>query len=186
MNRTLGFGLALFFAILSIAVLGNGTEATAGSDCGGCHADSGCNGGCGGWFKHRNRCHGGLFRHLRGCHSSCSGSNCSGSSCHSSDDCHSSKDCGGCHSRRCHGGLFARLKARRCHGRCHGNNDCCGVVETKCCGTAADHGCHGDDAHHHEAAPAKEAPSVPDAPAEGSASKKSDSKVVYRSVVYRK
>ena len=119
MNRTLGFGLALFFAILSIAVLGNGTEATAGSDCGGCHADSGCNGGCGGWFKHRNRCHGGLFRHLRGCHSSCSGSNCSGSSCHSSDDCHSSKDCGGCHSRRCHGGLFARLKARRCHGRCH-------------------------------------------------------------------
>lgn len=178
MNRTLGFGLALFFAVLSIAVLGNGTEATAGHGCGGCYASSGCNGGCGGWFKHRRRCHGRLFHRNRGCHSSCSGSDCGGSSC-------SGSACGGCHSRRCHGGLLGRWKARRCHGRCHGNNNCCGVVETNCCETVVDHGCHGGEVHVEEGAPIEAAPEVPDAPAEGSASTDSDSNVVYRSVAYR-
>ena len=167
MNRTMVFGIALFCAILGIAVLGNNTEATAGHGCdGGCAASSSCSGGCGGWLKNHRRCHGfRLFSRLGSCHSSCSGEDCSGE-----EDCSASKCDGGCHASRCHGGLFSRLRALRCNG-CAGDS---------CCGTEEDHGCSGDD-HHEEAAP-----EVPDAPAEGSASTKNGSKVVYRSVAYRR
>ena len=167
MNRTMVFGIALFCAILGIAVIGNNTEATAGHGCdGGCSASSSCSGGCGGWFKNHRRCHGlRLFNRCNGCHSSCSGDDCSGE-----DDCSASKCDGGCHARRCHGGLFSKWRARRCNG-CAGNS---------CCGTT-DHGCSGGCSGETEAAP-----EVPDAPAEGSASTNNGSKVVYRSVAYRR
>ena len=57
MNRTIFGGIAIFFAVLTIAMVGNQNSANAGW---------GCHGGCGGLFSH-SRCHGGLFARHR-CH----------------------------------------------------------------------------------------------------------------------
>ena len=40
MNRTLVFGLAMFFAIVGIALIGGSNQAVAGHGCCGCHASS--------------------------------------------------------------------------------------------------------------------------------------------------
>ncbi len=182
MNRTFGFGVALFFAILSIAVLGNETEVAAGSGCagdGGCAASAcdggGCHAGCWGrkrchgrrWFK--RRCHGG-----GGCHAvACNGA---------AHDCAASC-AGGCHSR-CHGGLFARWRARRAARCCGVPVDCCGQP------VACHGGCAGDviiEEAPAEPAPAEAPAEVPAAPAEeSSADAGAAPKVVYRSVVYRR
>src|SRR3954471_13889092 len=81
MNRIVVCGLAIFFAIVGIALLGGNDKAMAfGHRCGGCSGNS-CNGGnCGG-----NSCCGGHHRHHRNrCHGRCSGScngGCNGGGC---------------------------------------------------------------------------------------------------------
>ena len=49
MNRTLIFGIAIFFAVVGIALMGGDSKAVAGH---GCHGCNGCNGG-------HHGCHGG-------------------------------------------------------------------------------------------------------------------------------
>lgn len=91
MNRALVLGIAIFFAIVGLALLGGETSALAGhcgcdcaaachcdggcaADCGGCHAcDNGCHGRrCGGLLSRlRNRCHG--CHGCHGCHAACHG-----------------------------------------------------------------------------------------------------------------
>jgi hypothetical protein len=80
MNRALIFGIAIFFAVVGIALLGADNTAVAGHGCHGCNG--GCyGGGCGGYGCHG--CHGGgLFSRLfHGCHGNggCHGyNNCCG------------------------------------------------------------------------------------------------------------
>src|SRR5690242_16623537 len=99
MNRTLILGIAIFFAIVGLALVG-GENASAGlfrkhgcggCDCGGAPACSGgeaadcCGGRCHG-KRHgchaRKRCHGGLF-HKHRCHgcNGCNGGGCNGGGC---------------------------------------------------------------------------------------------------------
>src|SRR5690606_29740805 len=107
MNRFVLCGVAAFFAIVGLALLGADNKVVAGHGCHGC-VGIGCDGGhhcgggaCFGGHHGRARCHGGLLQRHR------------------------------CHGRtRCHGGLFQR---HRCHGAaCHGAADCCGVVVDAC------------------------------------------------------
>lgn len=57
MKRYLGFALAMFFAIVAIALVGGDSGAIAGH---GCHGGRKCHGGL--FAKHRaNKCHGGLL-----------------------------------------------------------------------------------------------------------------------------
>lgn len=101
MNRTLALGIAIFFAVVALALVGSEKSASAGlfrhhgccgGDCGGAPE---CNGGgdcaasdCGGCHSKRcfgkHRCHGrkrchGLFRKHR-CHG-CNGGGCNGGGC---------------------------------------------------------------------------------------------------------
>lgn len=83
MNRTLFMGIAVFLAVVGIALVGGEKQAVAGHGCHGCHGSYNCDGGgchgdnggchaanhgCAG----RQRCHGrrrhGLFSHRRRCH----------------------------------------------------------------------------------------------------------------------
>jgi hypothetical protein len=103
MNRIVVLGVALFFALVGIALVGGENKASAfgflrlgGGGGYGC-----CGGGCCGGGHHNrchSRCHGG-----GGC---CNGGGCCSSSCH------------GGHHRRCHGG----------GGCCGGYGGCCGGV----------------------------------------------------------
>jgi hypothetical protein len=90
MNRIVVFGLAMFFALVGIALLGGENKASAfifgggyGGGCacngGGCHGGHGCHGRCHGRDRchGRNRCHG---RHR--CHGGCNGGGCYGGGCH--------------------------------------------------------------------------------------------------------
>jgi hypothetical protein len=70
MNRTLVFGIAIFFAVVGIALLGGDNAAVAGHGCHGCDGYAACDGGgCfGGWRHRRHHRRGGLFgRHRGGC-----------------------------------------------------------------------------------------------------------------------
>jgi hypothetical protein len=100
MNRIVVFGLALFFALVGIALVGGEKKASAfifGRLGGGGYAAGGCDGGCG------------------GCHGGCNGG------CHHRNRCH-----GGCHARnRCHGRCHGRCNGG-CNGGCHGGGGCCG------------------------------------------------------------
>ena len=100
MNRFVVFGVAMFFAIVGIALLGADNKADAGQRCCGCAGAScdGCDGGCGGC--------GGSF--ARRC---CGPKDCCG---------RAPKHCGGC------GGLFARM--RRCCGCDGAPVSCCGCA----------------------------------------------------------
>lgn len=80
MNRIVLLGVAMFFAIVGIALLGSDSKAVAGHGCHGCNGAS-CDGGCGGHDDccgrrhHRHRrcdggCRGGLFARL---HNRCCG-----------------------------------------------------------------------------------------------------------------
>lgn len=131
MNRVLVLGIAMFFAVVGIALVGGEkSSAVAGL---GCHGCNGCGGGlCSGGLFNRNRCcgdnaccgqvadccgcRGGLLSRL--CSGRCNG--CNGNAC-SGNDC-----CG------CRGGLFHHLR-----NRCCGNNDCCGnnSCPPACCGS---------------------------------------------------
>lgn len=105
MNRIVLCGVALFFAVVGIALIGGEEKASAGlfggSGCDGsdCSGASDC---CGGkkLFGHHKRCCGGR------------------------EKCHGSLFSGKCHGReKCHGGLFSK---HRCSGKCSGAVDCCG------------------------------------------------------------
>jgi hypothetical protein len=52
MNRALIFGIAIFFAVVGLAMLGADNTAVAGHGCCGCH------GGCGGCYGNGHGCHG--------------------------------------------------------------------------------------------------------------------------------
>ena len=79
MNRTLMFGIAIFFAVLGISLVGGENQAVAGHGCHGLFGGGGrCHGGglfgghranrCGGYVATcggHKRCHGGLFARLR-------------------------------------------------------------------------------------------------------------------------
>ena len=104
MNRVFLSGVALFFAIVGIALLGGQNQATAGHGCCGVVACDGADAGCAATCK--GRCFGRLREAMK---SRCSGQRCSGT----------------------RGKLFAK---RRCAGQatdCCGNAvvaDCCGTV----------------------------------------------------------
>src|SRR5262245_43418673 len=89
MNRIVVFGLALFFALVGIALVGGEKKASAfifgrlggggGYSCGGCNGcGGGCHGGCNGGCHRRQRCNGGC--HARRCHGRCNGG-CNGGGC---------------------------------------------------------------------------------------------------------
>jgi len=82
MNRTLILGIAMFLAVVGIALLGGEKVAVAGHGCccGGdcCCGGGGCCGGC--------HCHG-LFHHRHRC---CCGGDCCGGGC-----CGGAPSCGG-------------------------------------------------------------------------------------------
>jgi hypothetical protein len=92
MNRKVAVGLAIFFAIVGIALMGGGQAAVAGLGCHGCAGVAACGGGddagaCGGV-----RC----FGRLR---------------------CHGEREAVACHGRvRCHGLDRAERRAQRCCG----------------------------------------------------------------------
>ncbi|MBW3600891.1 MAG: hypothetical protein KY475_26945 [Planctomycetes bacterium] len=103
MNRTVLLGIAIFIAVLGIALVGGEDKAVAGQRCN-CYCDCAC-AGC----DCAAACHGrqGLLARLRarrhachGCHSAC---HCDAYACH------------GCHAySHCCGYVPA------CHGGCHG------------------------------------------------------------------
>jgi hypothetical protein len=78
MNRVLTIGIAVFFAIVGLALLGGENKAQAGHGChgcDGCHACDGCHSRrCDGCHSRRERCHG---------------------RCHGCDGCHASHGCCG-------------------------------------------------------------------------------------------
>ncbi len=142
MNRTLVFGIALFFAIVGLSLIGSENSASAGlfrhrgcggSDCGGsdCGGAPSCDGDydCGGYHGRKHRCHG-LF---------------GGHRCHGRKHCH---------------GLFRK---HRCYGCSGAAPACCGeVVEPSCSGSAAPAASDAPDAP--ETSEAPEAPTTSDAP----------------------
>lgn len=134
MNRKFLFGIALFFAVVGLALVGNDNQAQAGLGCGGgifarC-GGNGCGGvSCGGRRHHRH--FRGLFRGRCG-GSSCAG-DCGGGSCGGVVVNHCPPSCGGCGGHhKCSGGLFARLRARRA-ARCGGCGGGCGGAVAHCC-----------------------------------------------------
>ncbi len=90
MNRIFTFGVAIFFAIVGMALLGGEKQAQAGHGCHGCNGCSSCDGSTG--------CDGCSAKKIR----RCSGRN--------HDRCHGRK------RDRCNGG---RLFGNRCSGKTH-------------------------------------------------------------------
>jgi len=93
MKRFLGFALAMFFAIVAIALVGGDSGAIAGH---GCHGGRKCHGGL---FArhHANKCHGGLLAKHRAkkaarCHGEAAAPACD-SGC---DEAVAAEDCSGC------------------------------------------------------------------------------------------
>src|SRR5438067_8041492 len=78
MNRIVIFGLAVFFAIVGIALIGGDSKVMAFGHhgcCNGCNG-GGCHGGC------HARCHGGCHHRCHGrCHGGCNGGSCGGGGC---------------------------------------------------------------------------------------------------------
>src|SRR6478672_4601308 len=76
MNRIVVFGLAMFFALVGIALVGGENKASAfifgGGGCG-------CSGACGGGCHHRH--HGGCHARHHRCHGRCNGGGCNGGGC---------------------------------------------------------------------------------------------------------
>ena len=105
MNRKLLVGIAVFFIVIGISLMGGQTAAVAGHGCHGCSGGYGCDGG--GW------CDGG----------GCGGGGCHGGFVHDTGyGCHGGGWCdgGGCHGRR--RGLLHRIHHRRAmrHAHCGG------------------------------------------------------------------
>ena len=151
MKRVLGFAVAMFFALVAIALVGGDAGAVAGH---GCHGARRCHGGL---FAHKHRCHGererchGLFGKHRRCHGEAAPVACESAPESACGDCGAAAEgCGAC-------GEGAVVE-----GGCAG----CGegaVVEGGCAGGA----CGGEGVISEgvptEAAPA--APAAPEAPA---------------------
>jgi hypothetical protein len=85
MNRALLFGIAIFFAVVGIALMGSDSKVLAGHGCNGGCAGAGCDGGCMG------ACHGG------GCAGNACNGGCNGRRHHRRNRCH------GCHANACCG-----------------------------------------------------------------------------------
>ena len=123
MNRVFVFGVAMFFAIVGIALLGGEKQAMAGHGCNGCHGAVACAGAsdccgpaaCGGRKA-------GRARHQ-----------CAGRT----------RRCGGCEGQR----LLGR---RRCAGQ---PADCCGQPVSCCGTVVVESGGDAAEAAPHEAAP---------------------------------
>lgn len=83
MNRLFALGVAVFFAIVGIALMGGENQAVAGHGCHGCDcAGVSCDGGCGGHHACHG-CHGRRHHRCHGCHG-CHGRRhhrCHGNSC---------------------------------------------------------------------------------------------------------
>lgn len=139
MNRIFGFGIAIFFAVVGLAMVGGERQADAGHGCCGVAVSHGCGG--------HHRCGGGLFagRHHR----------CGGHVAH--------HRCGG-HARRhrC-GGLFGGR-----HHRCAGPVDCCGVAApvVECCPPVDACGCAGSVGGYDEGMSPPPAPVEGDSPSD--------------------
>jgi len=92
MKRFLGFALAMFFAIVAIALVGGDSGAIAGH---GCHGGRKCHGGL---FArhHANKCHGGLLAK----HRAKKAARCHGEEAPACDtgcgDCGAAEGCSGC------------------------------------------------------------------------------------------
>jgi len=137
MNRALVFGIAMFIAVVGIALVGGEKSvAVAGH---GCHGCSGCDGGCDGGCSNDCGCGGrvGLLARLRS--RKCCGEPCCGPAPACPPACCGDPCCG-------RQGLFARLRARR---SCCGD-PCCGPAPA-CCAPVCPPSCEG-------AAPAAAAP----------------------------
>lgn len=108
MNRKLMFGIAVFFAVVGLALTGSEKQVQAG------------------WGSHGIHSCGGLFSRLHARRASCCGE-VEPVCCAPAP----APTCGGgCGGHTCHGGLFARWHARRAARRC------CGEVAVSCCGEA--------------------------------------------------
>jgi len=148
MKRFLGFSLAMFFALIAIALVGGDAGAVAGP---GCHGGRGCHGGgllaklhaCHG----RERCHGGgLFGKHRRCH----GEAAPAADCGSCGE--AASDCGSC------GG--GEVVSGGCSG-CGGSEYAGEVVSGGCAGGD----CGGEGVIVSEGVPTEAAPVVDEAPA---------------------
>lgn len=128
MNRALLFGIAMFFAVVGIALVGGEKSvAVAGH---GCHGCSGCDGGCDGGCS--AAC-GGRRGLLGGRRNKCCGEPCCGAAPVCPPACCGDPCCG-------RQGLFARLRARKscCGDPCCGPAPaCCAPVCPPSCGGAA-------------------------------------------------
>src|SRR5436309_11254529 len=79
MNRIVIFGLAVFFAIVGIALIGGDSKVMAFGHhgcCNGCNScgGGGCHGGCHARHGCHHRCHG----RCHGCNGGCNGGGCGG------------------------------------------------------------------------------------------------------------
>jgi hypothetical protein len=99
MKRFLGFSLAMFFALIALALVGGDSGAVAGH---GCHGGRRCHGGLMArkHERHKERCHG-LFGKHRGCHGEAAVAEDCGDCGEVASDCGGcgeavSSDCGGC------------------------------------------------------------------------------------------
>ena len=99
MKRFLGFSLAMFFALIALALFGGDSGAVAGH---GCHGGRRCHGGMMARKHERRqeRCHGRLGKH-RGCHGEVAVAEDCGDCGEAASDCGAcgeavSSDCGGC------------------------------------------------------------------------------------------
>jgi hypothetical protein len=94
MKRFLGFAVAMFFALVAIALVGGDAGAVAGH---GCHGARRCHGGL---FAHKKRCHGergGLFGKHRRCHGEAAPVACESASESACGDCGAAAEgCGAC------------------------------------------------------------------------------------------
>lgn len=83
MNRALLFGIAIFFAVVGIALIGGDSKSALAGHCGGGCACSGCNGDCGG----------------------CNGCDCGGNKCCGRRHQRRARRCCGCHANDCCGNV---------------------------------------------------------------------------------
>ncbi len=119
MNRILILGVAMFFALVGMAMMGAENQAVAGHGCNGCKGVGGVGGGCGGDMVadcggRKARCGGRVHARKARCGGE---ARCGG------------KVRGG-GKARCGGGLFSGKHRRGCGGEV----DCCGVEVAKGCG----------------------------------------------------
>jgi len=121
MKRYLGFALAMFFAIVAIALVGGDSGAIAGH---GCHGGRKCHGGL---FAnhHANKCHGGLLAK----HRAKKAARCHGEEAVACDSgCGEAASCGDCGS--CGGEAVASEGCSSCGGEVSGGcagGDCSGA-----------------------------------------------------------